>query len=253
MRTHIRRGTAVAVAVSALFLTAACGGSDSSSDDDKKPTGTASEAKDTAAEAPADGAPLTAAQLKAATLEVADLPADWKAKTVPVEDLQEPKADKPACQPIVSLFATKVVGATMGKDADFKFKESDDASLSESVFTFPGTGAADFTKAIGTALASCPDVAFTQDGEKATFKLEKLSIPTVAEESHAFRMSMDMGEVGTYRLDILVAHQGTGAIRAAYIPTPTNPIDKPDTPAKVNPFDDLAKRMGDKLVKGAKS
>lgn len=251
MRTHIRRGAAVAVAVSALFLTAACGGSDSSSDGDKKPTGTASEAKDTAAdapaaEAPADGAPLTAVQLKAATLELADLPAGWKVDTVPADDSVAPTADKPACQPIASLFAGKVDGATMGKDADFKLKDSEDASLSESVFTFPGTGTADFTKALGTALASCTDVSFTQDGEKVALKVQKLSTPTVAEESHAFRMTMDMATLGKLNIDILVARQGTGAIRAAYIPTAT-------TPAKVNPFDDLAKRMGDKLAKGAKS
>jgi hypothetical protein len=251
MRTHIRRGAAVAVAVSALFLTAACGGSDSSSDGDKKPTGTASKSKETAAENPAAG-PLTAAQLKAATLEVADLPAGWKAGTVPPDDSTAPTADKPACQPIASLFAGKVEGTTLHNDADFNFKETQDAALSESVFTFAGTGAADFTKGIGTALTSCTDVNFTQDGEKSAVKVTKLSTPTVAEESHAFRLTMDMGSVGKLNIDILVARQGNGVVRAAYIPTPTVPAGTAPDPAKVNPFDDLAKRAGDKLVKGLK-
>ncbi|MFI1399857.1 hypothetical protein [Streptomyces sp. NPDC020681] len=239
MRTSMRRGMAAAVAVSALCFTAACGGS---SDDEKKPAAGQEQSTDKAtdkAEAPVT--PLTAAQMKAATLEVKDLPTGWKAGTVTSTDDPAPKSDKPECQPIADLMADKIPGATMGQAAEFEGK-GDESGLSEHVFTFPATGGADFVKAIGTALESCTKASFDAEGEKLAVTIAKLSTAKVGEESYAFRMTMPIPELGVnFTSDLLVARQGTGVVRLAHSSA---------DPTKAAPFDDLAKRAGDKFVKG---
>lgn len=241
MSTRLRRGVAAALTVSALcFTAAACGGSS----DDKKPAAGQEQSKDKAKggdkESPAL-TPLTAAQMKAATVEVKDLPSGWKAGKVPVDNTPAPKADKPACQPLADLMGAKVKGATKGGDVDFKQADGK-TELSQQVLTFAGAGAADFTKAVGTALDSCSTVSFEMEGEKTSVKIEKLDVPTVGEASHAFQMSIEFAPGIVIKADLLVAHQGTGATRVAY-------MNEGGATAQKD-FADLVKRIGDKFVKG---
>jgi hypothetical protein len=243
MRTRMRRGIAAALTVSALcFTAAACGGGD----DEKKPAA-ADKAKgdDKAKSEEKPVTKLTAAQMKAATLEVKDLPTGWKSNKLSTDNSPAPKADKPECQPLANMMAGKIKGATMGGDTEFENK-SGGSELSHQVVTFDGTGAADFTKGVGTALDSCSSVSFTQDGEKVDLKIEKLSAPKVGEDSHSFTMTMSMPELGVdFKVNLMVASQGTGATRLAYIAAPGGKV--------TNAFDDLVKRAGDKFVKGAQS
>jgi hypothetical protein len=242
MRTRMRRGIAAALTVSALcFTAAACGG-----DDEKKPAA-ADKAKgdDKATSEEKPVTKLTAAQMKAATLEVKDLPTGWKSNKLSTDNSPAPKADKPECQPLADMMAEKDAGATLGGDAEFENKAGE-AELTHQVFTYDGTGAADFTKAIGTALDSCSSVSFTQDGEKADFKVAKLSAPKVGEDSHSFTMTMSVPELGVdIKVNLMVASQGTGATRLVYMAVPGGKV--------TNAFDDLVKRAGDKFVKGAQS
>ncbi|MFD4141401.1 MULTISPECIES: hypothetical protein [unclassified Streptomyces] len=242
MRTRMFRGVAAAVTVSALcFTAAACGG-----EDEKKPAASGEKSKDKGGEekpAEASTTPLTAEQLKAATLEAKDLPAGWTGKTAEADTTKPPTADKPECQPIANMMAGTLPGGTGGPNMEFSTKGEND-NLSEQVFTFEGTGAAEFTKAIGTALETCKAAVFTQDGEKTKVTFAKLSAPKAGEESHAFTMGMSMEGLGAdVKISMLVARQGTGVARAAYVA-----IDNPKSEAA---FGDLVTRMGAKLVKGA--
>ncbi|MEV6400579.1 hypothetical protein AB0M39_38365 [Streptomyces sp. NPDC051907] len=244
MRTRMRRGVAAALTASALCLTAvACGG-----DDEKKSSSSAKgddKGKGEAAEKPALKA-LTAAQLQASTLEVKDLPKGWKAEKATDDTEPAPKASKPECQPIAGMMSGKIDGATMGKSADF-VTEGTATALSTHAFTFDGNGAADYTKAVGDALDKCTTVTFTSDGEKTDIAIAKLpAAPKVAEESHAFRMTMKIAELDVeVKVDLLVARQGSGISRSAFIPG--------EDPKGDTIFADIAKRAGDKLVKGASS
>ena len=173
MRTRMR-GVIAAVAVSTLSLTAA--GCQSSSGDDKKPATTdAAKPQGTKTEEPAATTPLTAAQMTAATVELEkkDLPAGWKSNKVSAGDDPAPKADQPSCQPIADMMGDEIKGATKGSDVDFKQADGK-TELSQQVFTFAGTGAADFTKAIGTALETCTSVPFDMEGQKVPVKIKKL-------------------------------------------------------------------------------
>ena len=238
------RGLTAALTVSALCLTAvACEGSS----DDKKPAKTeagkteAGKPEPTKSQAPAV-TPLTAAQLKAATLEAKDLPSGWKAgKAEPSKD--DPKADKPECQPIAGVMADKIAGATIGEDVEFDRGEGD-SSLTQRVFTFPGTGAADFIKPISTALGACTGFSFEMKGTKADVKLEKLTAPQAGEEALAFRFKMAFPEMVGFKIEmnLLVARQGTGVTRLAHVPA--NASGHKD-------FDALAKLAGDKFTKAA--
>lgn len=245
MRTRMRRGVAAALTASALVLTAAaCGGGD----DEKKPAATAEAGGDKASapaeEKPAATEPLTAEQLKAATLVAADLGEGWKA--APLEDDNEPapKADKAECQPIADLMTMAPANASAkGESADFEKGAEGDSGLSQRAFTFEGTAAADLTKALGAALDACPKLTYTQDGEKAEVLIKKLpDAPKTAEESYAFVMDMPIeGFDFKITAHILVARQGTGITRAAYMPG--------QDPAAVKAFDELIPKIGDKLVK----
>ncbi|MFK4222629.1 hypothetical protein [Streptomyces sp. NPDC019890] len=248
MRTRMR-GVAAALTVSALCLTAvACEGSS----DDKKPAKTeagkpeagkpeAGKTEPTTSEAPAV-TPLTAAQMKAATLEAKDLPPGWKAsKAEPSKD--DPKADKPECQPIAGVLADKIAGATIGGDMEFE-RGGGDSSLAQQVFTFPGTGAADYLKPISTALGACTGFSFEMEGMKADVKLAKLTAPQAGEEALAFRFKMAFPEMAGFKIEmnLLVARQGTGVTRLAHVPA--NASGHKD-------FDGLAKLAGDKFTKAA--
>lgn len=238
MRTHIRRGLAVALTVSALTFTAACGGSS-----DDKGGDSAAKGKDKAAEQPAEkpaATPLTAAQMKAGLLELKDLPAGWKAEAAaPAEDV--PAADKPECKPITAIMGDKIEGTTLGGNAEFGDKDS--SILAELLATFSDDKSAkDFMASVATAADTCTAFSFTAEGQKVPVKVEKLTAPTAGEESTALRLSMEMAPGMTIASDILVARQGTGLMRLAYVPT---------NQANHKNFDDLAKRGGDKFVKAA--
>ncbi|TXS55088.1 hypothetical protein EAO77_01875 [Streptomyces sp. t39] len=241
----MRRGVAAALTASALVLTAAaCGGGD----DEKKPAAsgdTADKASKPAEDKPAASTePLTAAQLKAATLVAADLGEGWKAAPMPADDEPAPKADKAECQPIADLMTEVPASASAkGESADFEKGAEADSALSQRAFTYKGTGAADLTKALGAALDACPKLSFTQDGEKVEMNVQKLpGAPKTAEESHAFVMDMPIpGLDVSIKAHILIARQGTGITRAAYVPG--------QDPAAAKLFDELVPRIGDKLVK----
>ena len=244
MRTRMR-GVIAAVAVSTLSLTAAA--CQSSSGDDKKPATTdaattdAAKPQETKTEEPAATTPLTAAQMKAATVELKDLPAGWKSNKVSAGDDPAPKADQPSCQPIADMMGDEIKGATMGSDVDFKQADGK-TELSQQVFTFAGTGAADFTKAIGTALETCTSVPFDMEGQKVPVKIKKLAAPKVGEESHAFQMAIVFGPGVEIKANLLVAHQGTGATRVAYVNTGDAAAQKS--------FENMVQLIGDKFVKG---
>ncbi|WOI59493.1 hypothetical protein [Streptomyces fradiae] len=236
MHISIRRGAVVALTASALFLTAACGGSS-----DKEGDKGASEGGG-AGQKPA-AAPLTEAQMKAGLLEVADLPTGWKVETAaPSED--KPKAEKPECQPLAQLMSDEVEGATEGGEREFG-RNGDSAILAQQIFTYADDAAAKaFVKSVGDAVGACATFTTVQDGEKMTVTAEKLTAPQVGEEAVGLRLGMDIPQLGMkLESDVLVARQGAGMMRLAYVPMG----EKPDHSG----FEDLAKRGGDKFVKGA--
>lgn len=236
MRTRMHRGAVVALTTSALFLTAACGGS---SEKDDKPK--AAESGSSAEQKPA--VPLTEAQMKAGLLEVADLPAGWKVEATAASE-DQPKAEKPECQPLALLMSDKIEGATMGGNRDFA-RDGDSAVLAQQIFTYSdGAAATAFVKSVADAVGPCATFTTVQDGEKMTITTEKLTVPQVGEEAVGLRLVMDIPQIGMkLESDVLVARQGAGMTRLAYVPMG----EKPDHSA----FEDLAKRGGDKFAKGA--
>ncbi|MEV3991149.1 hypothetical protein AB0J57_19790 [Streptomyces sp. NPDC049837] len=237
MRTRIRRGVAVALTVSALTFTAACGGSADKGGDK------ADKSKDKAADKPAAAAPLTAAQMKAGILEVKDLPAGWKAESAPSTGDQS-KAEKPECQPLAQIMSDKIDGATMGGNQEFA--HGGGASLlAQQIFSMPGTGAADFVKSVETAIPACATFSMVQDGQPVPVKAAALPTGKAGESSTGVRLTMEIPELKMkIESDVLIAQQGTGVMRLAYVPM---------NGEGHKAFDDLAKRAGDKFVKAAQS
>ncbi|MET9379318.1 hypothetical protein ABZX98_35130 [Streptomyces sp. NPDC002992] len=241
MRTRIRHGLAAALAVSALSLTAACGGGAAKDDAKKDKAADKPAAEQTTSAAPA--APLTAAQMKAATLTVKDLPSGWKSGTSDTDQIQ-PKADKAECQPLAGFMADTITGATMGPSGSFE-RTSDTTGIDSQVFTFPAAGATDFVKALGTSLDTCKGFAADLQGMKMTVTAEKLAGPKAGEESHAFRLKMKIADISmTVETNMLVVRQGTGVARVSHVPP--NASGHKD-------FEALAKLAADKFVKGAQS
>ncbi|WP_329120731.1 hypothetical protein [Streptomyces sp. NBC_01353] len=239
MRTRIRHGVAAALAVSALSLTTACGGGEAQ--DDTKKGADKPAAEQTTSAAPAT--PLTAAQMKAGALELKDLPSGWKAgKSEP--DPTVYKADKPECEPLATLLADNVAGATTGASADFE-RGNSESLLSQQVMTFPGTGAADYVKKIGTSLETCAGFSAEMEGMKMKITLQKLTAPQGAQEAHAFRMKMNITDLNmTVESNVLVAAQGTGMTRFAHVPADAGGHKD---------FDGFAKLAVEKFAKGAQS
>ncbi|OKK07930.1 hypothetical protein AMK26_02420 [Streptomyces sp. CB03234] len=237
MRTRIRRGVAVALTVSALTFTAACGG-----DAYEKGGDSVSQGPDKAAEKPA-ATPLTAAQMKAGILEAKDLPAGWKAENAPSSDDQA-KAGKAECQPLAQLMSDKIDGATMGGNQEFA--NADGTSLlAQQIFTMPGTGAADFVKSVETAVGACATFTMVQDGQPVPVKAAALPTAKAGESSTGVRLTMEIPELKMkIESDVLIAQQSTGVMRLAYVPM---------NGEGHKAFDDLAKRGGDKFVKAAQS
>ncbi|MFI8516944.1 hypothetical protein ACIGEZ_03800 [Streptomyces sp. NPDC085481] len=241
MRTRIRHGLAAALAVSALSLTAACGGGakDTPGDGATKPADKPAAGQTTSA-APAPAAPLTDAQMKAAVLELKDLPSGWKASKNPSSDFSM-KADKAECEPLAAAAGSTVAGATKGPTVDFALGNNA-SELSEGVLAFSGTGAADFMKQVATSLGSC--TAFTADtsGTKMKITVEKLTAPQTAEEALAFKLKLNVAQGITVEPTLLIARQGTGVVRLLHLA---------DTPAAKKDFATFAGLAGDKLAKAA--
>lgn len=241
MRTRIRHGLAAALTVSALSLTAACGGGDAEDGAKKgadKPAATTSAAP--TSEAPA--VPLTAAQMKAAVLEVKDLPAGWKT-TKHEESSTVYKVDKPACEPLAPMLGGDIAGATKGATGDFAVGNND-SEISEEVVTFAGTGAADYIKKLGGALDACPDFTTVADGNKMKVSVKKITAPQGADEALAFQLSLEVAPGMEIKPNLIVVRQGTGVMRFLHLTDPAT--------AKKD-FDGLAKLATDKFVKGAQS
>ncbi|MFJ9826184.1 hypothetical protein ACIRSU_17695 [Streptomyces sp. NPDC101160] len=242
MRTRFSRGLSAALAVSALSLTAACGGGDSDGakkDGADKPAASASASATSAAPQPAG--PLTDAQMKAAALDAKDLPAGWKAGKVE-KGPAFGKADKPECVAVTDLFASAVKGATTG--ADLHFTQGKNTTLDQQVLTFPGAGAADFAKAVGAAADGCTSFNATAEGMKLKGTVKKLTAPAGAEEAHAIRVTVAMPDMGYQtQVDLLVARQGSGVTRIAFDPANDATGHKD--------FDALAKATVEKFAKAA--
>ncbi|MFJ8647294.1 hypothetical protein ACIRNI_14370 [Streptomyces sp. NPDC093546] len=240
MRTRIRRGAAVALTVSALTFTAACGGSADKGGSDKAKT---SEAPSASAEKPAEAAakPLTEAQMKAGVLAVADLPKGWAdAPTEPGDD-NTYKVDKPECQPLSDLLQKKIAGATIGAEEDFR-GDNGASQLTHQIMSFPGTGATDFMKSTGTAADKCASFSTELEGTPMVIKVTKLDAPKSGEETHGVALSMDLGGEMALTINVVVARQGAGVSRVIYMPGTAN------AGKSVN---DLAKIAGDKFAKAA--
>ncbi|MEU8518203.1 hypothetical protein [Streptomyces sp. NPDC048577] len=244
MRTRIRHGVAAVLAVSSLALTAACGGSGDSDakGGDEKSAGTPAASAKATESAPA-AAPLTEAQMKAGALALTDLPSGWKASTSE-SDGTVYKADKPECAPLATLLADEIAGATTGASVDYETAGTE-SLIGQQVATFPGTGAADLVKSVGTAVDACAGFGAEMQGMKMDVTLQKLTAPQGAEEAHAFRLKMKIKDVGiTVESNMLVASQGTGLTRFSH--TPANASGHKD-------FDGLAKLAVEKFAKGAQS
>ncbi|MER7620065.1 hypothetical protein [Streptomyces sp. NPDC126503] len=234
MRTRIRRGLTVVLAVSALSLTAACGGSADKGDNAGKGSGD---------KAAPSATPLTAAQMKAGALQLKDLPAGWKVSKAE-DDKTVYKADKPECEAVATLLADEVAGATTGADVDYE-RGNSESLLSQQVMTFPGTGAADYVTSLGTALGSCKGFTAEMEGVKMNIALEKLTAPQGAEKAEAFRLKMNIASLGVdLESNMLVASQGTGLTRFAHVPADASGHKD---------FDGFAKLAVGTFVKGATS
>ncbi|WMX47154.1 hypothetical protein [Streptomyces roseicoloratus] len=241
MRTRIRRGLAAALAVSALSLTAACGGEakdDAGKDGADKPAATAPTTAAPTSEAPATA--LTAAQMKAAALELKDLPSGWK--TTKRSLAGGYKADKPECQELVGMFGGDVAGATKGADVDFTVGNND-SEISETVLTFAGTGAADYVKKFATAIDGCSTFTATSDGTKQKITVTKRTAPQGAEEAHAVTLGIEVAPGMVIEPNVVVARQGTGVARFLYLSDPAT--TKKD-------FDALARTATEKFAKAAR-
>ncbi|MFF9199519.1 hypothetical protein ACF09L_30370 [Streptomyces sp. NPDC014779] len=241
MRTRITRGLSAVVAVSALSLTAACGGGDDTKKDgaDKPAAGTATTAAPTT-EAPA-AKPLTAAQMKAAALELKDLPAGWKTKKVENDNMVY-KADKAECQPLAAMVSAGIDGATQGASVDFAIGKNA-SELSQEVATFPAAdGAADYTKKIAAALDACASFSVEAEGQKIKVESKKLTAPQGAEEALAFGLTLEVAPGVKLGPSLAVARQGAGVFRMVHLA---------DAGTAKKDFDSLAKTATEKFAKAA--
>ncbi|MEV5970024.1 hypothetical protein [Streptomyces sp. NPDC051921] len=242
MRTRITRGLSAVLAVSALSLTAACGGSDDTKKDGAdKPSaaGSASASAAPTSQAPA-ATPLTDAQMKAAALEVKDLPSGWKTKKAE-ESTSVYKADKAACQPLADMMGPDIAGATTGASVDFVIGNNA-SELSEQVATFPGTGAADYVKKLSTALDGCAEFTVESEGQKIKLGATKITAPQGAEEALALGLSLEVAPGIKIEPKLVVARQGAGMFRLMHLA---------DAAASKKDFDGIAKVATDKFVKAA--
>ncbi|WP_370412724.1 hypothetical protein [Streptomyces fradiae] len=243
MRTRIRRGLAAALAVSALSLTAACGGGDekggAAKDGAAKPAAGATTTAAPTSEAPA-AKPLTDAQMKAALLELKDLPSGWKTTKHPDAPTVY-KTSKTECQPFADMMSNgETAGATQSPSADFA-RGNNDAEITERVLSFTGTGAADHLKQLNTALDTCAEIPVEADGQKMKITAKKRPAPQGAEEALAFTLGVEVSPGITIAPNFAYARQGNGVVRLMVLAAPAANKD----------FDELAKTATDKFVKAA--
>lgn len=241
MRTRIRHGLAAVLAVSALSLTAACGGGDAK-DGAKDKAADKPAAEQTTSAAPAAAKPLTAAQMKAGVLELKDLPTGWK--TTKHEDSSTVyKVDKAECQALAPMLGGDIAGATKGATGDFALGNNS-SEIAQEIVTFDSAGGADYIKKLSSALDACPSFVSEAEGEKMKWSVKKITAPQGAEEALAFRLSYEAAPGITIAPDITVVRQGAGVMRFLLLA---------DTPAAKKDFDSLAKLATDKFVKAAQS
>ncbi|MEV6328899.1 hypothetical protein [Streptomyces sp. NPDC051909] len=242
MRTPIRRGLAATLAVSALTLTAACGGGEkdgAAKDGADKPAAGATTAAPTS-EAPAAAKPLTDAQMKAALLELKDLPSGWKT-TKHADSKTAYKTSKTECQFFADMMSSDgITGATTGPSADFA-RGNNDAEINEQVLNFTGTGAADHLKQLDTAIDTCAEIPVEADGQKMKITVKKRPAPQGAEEALAFSLGVEVAPGITIAPNFAYARQGNGVVRLMVLAAPAASKD----------FDEIAKTATDKFVKAA--
>ncbi|MFE5296896.1 hypothetical protein [Streptomyces sp. NPDC056632] len=242
MRTRISRGLAAALAVSALSLTAACGGGAKKDDAAKSGTDKPAAGATTSA-APTSAAPaasLTDAQMKAALLELKDLPSGWKV-TKHADSPSAYKTDKPACKGFADMMGSgDVAGATKGPSADFALGNND-SEINEQVVSFTGTGAADYLKQLSSALDTCGDMTVEADGQKMKLSAKKRTAPQGTEEALAFTLGLEVAPGMTIEPNFVFARQGNGVVRFMLLADAAGKKD----------FDSLAKKATDKFAKAA--
>ncbi|WP_432249530.1 hypothetical protein ACRAR1_20555 [Streptomyces sanyensis] len=230
MSVRVRRGAAALLAASVLCLTAACGG------------GGGGEEEKPAADAPA-AEPLTAEQMAAAVLVLEDLPSGWAETSAPTSEEPPPRAAEPECQPLADMLGSKVGGAEAGGNADFQ-QDGGRTELTQQVFTFPGSGAADRVAAIGEAVEACPTVNVTVEGNEVPVKIARTDVPKIGQTSQSFAMTLAFAPGVEVTADLVVAQEGTGFTRVAFVNDGGAEARKTHA--------DLVTRVGDRFVEGVR-
>ncbi|MFE0702658.1 hypothetical protein [Streptomyces sp. NPDC058872] len=240
MRARISRGVAAVLAVSALSLTAACGGgaedeaAKGGADAPAAPSATSAEPTP---EAPA--APLTEAQMKAALLELKDLPSGWKT-TKHEESTGGYKTDKAECQDLAAMLGSNSIDdAAKGPSAGFVIGNNA-SEISEQVVTFEGTGAADYVTKLSAALDACKEMTVEADGQKMKLTVKKGTAPQGLEQGIAFTLGLEVLPGITIEPNFVIGSQGTGVFRFMLLA---------DSAAAKKDFDALGKLATDKFVK----
>ncbi|WP_432065718.1 hypothetical protein [Streptomyces sp. C10-9-1] len=232
MPVRVRHGATALLALSVLCLTAACGGG-----------GDGEEGKP-AADAPAASAePLTAEQMAAAVLVLEDLPSGWAKTSAPTSEEPSPRAAEPECQPLADLLGSKVGGVEAGGNADFQ-QDGGRTELTQQVFTFPGSGAADRVAAIGEAVEACPTVNVTVEGNEVPVKIARTDVPKIGQTSQSFAMTLALAPGVEVTADLVVAQEGTGFTRVAFVNDGGAEARKTHA--------DLVTRVGDRFVEGVR-
>ncbi|MER6910942.1 hypothetical protein ABT354_04615 [Streptomyces sp. NPDC000594] len=230
MRHRTRHGAAAVLTVSALLLTAAgCGSGDDSGDDSGDGSG--------------DGG-KGAGKVRALLLTEKDLPSGYTKGQPGPTGSPATEADRPECAPIAAFLDERIEGATPGGSADFE-GPGGTAQLSQQVFTFPDDGkAADFVRRIGPAVAKCAEFGASVGGEKMTIGVKGIDGPTVGEHSHTLNLTTEIEQLQmSFDIQVLVAVEGSVMTRLTHVPG--GAADRKN-------FAGLAKRAGDKFVKGAR-
>ncbi|WP_323445867.1 hypothetical protein [Streptomyces yaizuensis] len=224
----MRRGAGLVLALSALVLTAACGSGD------EKKTGTDSTAQGEKGGIRTEGMP-------AVLLAVEDLPPGYKPGQPGPTGGATTKAAKPECQPIAAFLDERIAGATLGGSVDFE-GPGGSTQLSQQMFTLPGTGSADLVRDIGAAVGQCARFDATVGGETMTIGVQPIDGPKVGEESRTLNLTTEIKQLQmTFDIQVLVASEGVGLTRLTHVP---------GKPADRKNFADLARRAGDKFVRG---
>ncbi|NGN65826.1 hypothetical protein G5C51_18235 [Streptomyces sp. A7024] len=221
MRTALRRTAPAVLAIGALALTAACGGSADADDKDG--------AKATPSTAPA-AKPLTQAQVEKALLATQDMPAGWSfdeetsSDNAGTGEFQAAVADKKQCQPLLD--------GIVGSDETPKPAESDVAvfvkggadtapAIVHGVTAFTEKQAADLMK---TDISEVPAGCHTFNASDESLgdvkvTVSELAVPELADGSMGVRVLLDPAEADVYSVqyDMAVARVGGAIVNVAEI------------------------------------